>query len=149
MRGRPKTQYMVIRDGIETGKTLYSDEITAIFGIDQRNISKYVNGKIHAGKWTFFPVYEEEKSTKVKCNEWDNITKCISKEETYFVCVKAECDLSDFSVKPSFYKVRATSKANALKKTEEILGSSFVALDASTSSSKMGLSWNSKVTTIA
>lgn len=149
MRGRPKTQYMVIRDGIETGKTLYSDEITAIFGIDQRNISKYVNGKIYAGKWTFFPVYTEEKSTKIKCNEWDNITKTISKEEIYFVCVKAECDLSDFSIKPSYYKIKATSKNSALKKVEEVLGSGYVAIDASTSSSKMGLTWNSKVTALA
>ena len=149
MRGRPKTQYMVVRDGIATGKTLYSDEITAIFGIDQRNISKYVNGKIHAGKWTFFPVYEEEKATKVRCNEWDSVTKTITKEEIYFVCAKAECDLADFTIKPSYYKVRATSKKNALRKTEEILGSGFVAIDASTSSAKIGLTWKSNVTALA
>ena len=149
MRGRPKTKYLLLRNGISTGRSFYSNDITAIFGIDQRNISKYVNGKIHAGKWTFMPIYEEEKSTKVKCDEWDTITKSIKKEETYFVCVKAECDMADFSVSPSYYKVRATSKKEALKKAEYTLGSKFVALDASTSPSKVGLSWNINVAVLA
>lgn len=151
-KGRPKTKYMLIMNGNATGKILYAEEITQIFGIDKRNLSKYINGRLYLERWCFEPVYEEEKKTHAfSMTQWDNVTGSVLKqmETMFYVSVKHISEMANFEEKPTIYKTISTSKNAAMKKAEEVLGSNFVAIDATTKASEVGLSRASKATIIS
>ena len=77
-KGRPRSKYMIYRNGIATGRVWTSNDIFMVFGLDSRNISKYIDGRRYLGKWNFKPVYDEEKRTKVSgIEEWNEVTNTI------------------------------------------------------------------------